>query len=517
MKRLAVYSLIFLLATGWLLSGCHCHKNDDEGRKQKYFVPSQDLSVGLSRSKMDDVTLQKRVAQMIEAQTFVILRDPQALIGVQRITSPKLQRIFRTAARQSGFPQSVLEAISCLESWGNPKAQSPTGPKGIGQIARGTAGDMGLKIEEITKYRIVKERVVSKVKPKATKSKKGKKSSKARTVVRYRTKKIPYTVVVDERLIPSKAIPAMGKYLARLTSELGGQDLAIFAYHCGEGGVRGLVRTAREEEISNPTVPKIFFNCGPNFRPRLYEKVKMHLGRDYSPTYWFRIKRMEELIALYKKSPEQFKSLWRSYQNQIDPRDRTPSRLWVWLKWQDLKYTDLTDLKDAKEKGELVRVFNKPRKFNFSLRVDGRGRIAEKDRVNQDLYLQLQPSAIGAILYIAYETHRLFDACKPNEDFEPLEITSLVRTKEYQKLLSNGNVNARTNFPTHLSGKVFDISYRRLSEEERECLWLVLNDMEWASLLDVTEESKASMTYHIGINPQAEHFFLSAYQEAKEY
>src|SRR5215207_4076619 len=94
------------------------------------FAPANRLSgVGVDREKLTDMVLQRRTQLMIEAQTFAIMRDPEALKGAERITSPRLWKIFESAGRQSGLPTTFIAAISYLESWGNANAQSPAGPK----------------------------------------------------------------------------------------------------------------------------------------------------------------------------------------------------------------------------------------------------------------------------------------------------------------------------------------------------------------------------------------------------
>src|SRR3712207_7837023 len=45
------------------------------------------------------------------------------------------------------------DLVAYLESWGRATVQSPAGPKGIMQIAHGTAGAMGLKITYARRYR----------------------------------------------------------------------------------------------------------------------------------------------------------------------------------------------------------------------------------------------------------------------------------------------------------------------------------------------------------------------------
>ena len=81
------------------------------------------------------------------------MREPEALAGAVRVSSPKLQKLFKAAEAASGFPASTLAAMCYLESFGDSKAASPAGPKGIMQFSEGTARSAGLKIVHVTRYR----------------------------------------------------------------------------------------------------------------------------------------------------------------------------------------------------------------------------------------------------------------------------------------------------------------------------------------------------------------------------
>src|SRR5262245_7440988 len=99
------------------------------------FVPSLRLSgIGTDRAGITDAVLERRTQLMVESQTFGILRDPRALEGAERVTGPKLKRLFESASRTSGLPASFIAAIAYLESFGEAKAESPAGPKGMMQI-----------------------------------------------------------------------------------------------------------------------------------------------------------------------------------------------------------------------------------------------------------------------------------------------------------------------------------------------------------------------------------------------
>src|SRR5664279_4773177 len=120
------------------------------------FTPTNRVSgIGISRDDIADDLLDVRTERMIESQTFSIMREAQALPGAKRVTgNAKLQTLFRSASAASGIPASVIEAICYLESWGDPKAPSITGPRGIMQISGATAASMDLKVTYATRYKL---------------------------------------------------------------------------------------------------------------------------------------------------------------------------------------------------------------------------------------------------------------------------------------------------------------------------------------------------------------------------
>src|SRR5581483_11429124 len=205
-------------------------------------------------------------------------------------------------------PSTLIEAIAYLESWGDAKAESVTGPKGIMQISGATARSMGLKVVQATRYKVTRERV-----PVKSKSKK--------TIYKTVTHRTPYTVTVrDDRLVPARAVPAAAVYLAGMEQKFGGRDWAVFAYHCGQGCVAemmDLTRHARGIPKDDVTVPRMFFSCSPAWNRELYQAIQQQMQRDYSPTYYFRIMRAEQLLALYRKDPAAFQALSREYRSDF--------------------------------------------------------------------------------------------------------------------------------------------------------------------------------------------------------
>ena len=462
------------------------------------FTPAHKLiGVGLDRSDMSDETLEKRTELMIDSQTFAILRDPRALAGAKRITSPAMDKVFETAARKSGIRASLIAAIAYLESWGERDALSPTGPKGVMQISSGTARSMGLRKVYRRRYKTVTVR-------RRVKTKHG-------HVTRSVRRRVPYSVLVrDDRMHPQRAIPAAAAYLSRLEQRYGSIDWAIFAYHCGEGCVSSMKALLENAKGVKPpyTVAKLFFAGSPVRNRELYEAVQHEMERDYSPTYYFRVLRAEQLLKMYKSDPAEFRKLYTQFRYEPNPAQRAPHRLTVWVKEDDLTFQSCDDLKSSD--GRLARVFDDPQFFGFRLRKDD---IASTDPDNAQYYMQATPSAIGTLAYIAYETRRLYEAMKTKEGkYVPLEVTSLVQPRTAFADADAGGKRPIDELQ-HCSGQVFDIDYHNLPVSEREALDFILADMGWHGFLGFIEQNPGSGVLHVGASPSSRQFFAKVYED----
>jgi hypothetical protein len=456
----------------------------------EHFVPEHRVSgIGVARDDISSDVLEVRTDRMIQSQTFVIMREPQAVAGARRILSPSLQALFRSASQRSGIPAELIEAVAYLESWGDAKAESPDGPKGIMQISEATARSMGLKVVHGTRYKITREKVPVKSKRKKPK-------------YRIVTHKTPYQVTLrDDRLVPGRAIPAAAKYLASMERKFGGRDWAIFAYHCGQGCVaemQELTRRARGIPPDQATVARMFFSCSPVWNQELYQAIGQQMQRDYSPTYWFRVERAEQLLALDRRDAAAFVSLAEQYKSQL--AKRSPHRLSVWLKQDDLVFHSRDDI-HGDMGNRLVKAFDRPDYFGYSL-----GIAVDDPSILED-FSKASPAAIGTLVYIAFETRRLYEELAGNgAQFQPLEVAALVEPEDYAR--QSGKPEALA----HCSGQVFDIDYAGLSPGELECLRFVLNDLGWDGYLGFVEEGMDSL--HIGCSPDARDFFTSVFQEA---
>ena len=466
----------------------------------EYFAPAHRLpGIGIDRQALTDEMLARRTEAMIQSQTFGIMREPLAVQGAGRIYSPGLQRLFREAERKSGFPASVLQAMAYLESWGIANAESPAGPRGILQIAEATGKHMGLRIVYATRHRVTKTKT-------AVRNKHGK--LVYRTVRHTET----YTVLVrDDRLKPEKAIPAAAMYLAGMEQRYGGRDWAIWAYHCGEGCVadfRAMAKNTKGLDDPPASVAKVFFGCNPVWNRELCEAIHAQMDRDYSPTYWFRVMRAEQLLRMYREDPAEFRDLAAEYKYPAAPAQRAPDRLSVWLKPQDLVY-ETSDLIRNEEGSKLVNALDDQEFLGY--RVDAHA-LPLGNGDDDNWRVKARPSTIGTLVYIAFETRRLYEALRPGEVFAPLAATALVLPKA-EGGAANGTQGAR--MMDHASGQVFDLSVSGLPPGEWVCLQFVLDDLGWNGSLGFVEEPPGKQTMHIGCSPSSRDFFAHVFEEAQ--
>jgi hypothetical protein len=358
------------------------------------------------------------------------------------------------------------------------------------QISAATARTMGLRVVMATRYKVTRTRVRVPSKSKKPKYK----------TVTHRT---PYVVTVrDDRLVPERAIPAAARYLAGMEQKFGGRDWALFAYHCGQGCVtemQELTRRARGIPENELTVPRMFFSCSPAWNRELYEAIQQQMDRDYSPTYYFRVLRAEQLLALYRRDQAAFAALSRDYRDQF-ATGRAPHRLAVWLKREDLIFRSPGDIR-AGLGSRLVRALDDPDYFGYRLRV------SSDSAEDYEHFLHASPAALGALTYIAFETRRLHRELAPRgEKFQPLEVTSLVAHEDRIRLLGGRDALS------HTSGQVFDIDYTGLPPRQLECLRFVLSDLGWNGYVGFVQEGRDNL--HIGCSPTSRDFFSTVFEEA---
>jgi len=261
-----------------------------------------------------------------------------------------------------------------------------------------------------------------------------------------------------------------------------------------------LTRKARGIPAAELTVPRMFFSCSPVWNRDLYQAIMSQMQRDWSPTYYFRIMRAQQLLAMFRSNPDEFARLAGQYRGDFSANTRPQHRLAIWLKHDDLVFHHIEDIRADSSK-LLVKALDRPDYLGYTLR------IAPGEPANLDSLSEASPAALGALSYIAFETRRLFEEMKPAGDtFQPLPVSSLVETDDYP------HQPGQHESLSHTSGQVFDIDYSGLPPAEVECLRFVLEDLGWEGYLGFIEDGVASL--HIGPSPESRQFFSAIFQES---
>jgi hypothetical protein len=266
------------------------------------------------------------------------------------------------------------------------------------------------------------------------------------------------------------------------------------------GGMLDLTRHARGIPEDDVTVPRMFFAANPARNRALYQAIDQQMQRDYSPTYYFRVMRAEQLLSMYRRNPQEFEALSQAYRSEFTPTIRASHRLAVWLKRDDMVFHSCEDIR-SDDGRRLVKALDRPEYFGYRLEV------SPDSPSNLEYFSQASPAAIGTLAYIAFETRRLHQELKPKgEKFRPLPVSSLVEPEDFARQLGQHEGLA------HCSGQVFDIDYASLPPGELECLRFVLSDLGWDGYIGFVEDGRDSM--HIGCSPDSRDFFATVFDEA---
>src|ERR1039458_6831755 len=179
---------------------------------------------------------------------------------------------------------------------------------------------------------------------------------------------------------------------------------------------------------ANPakTVARMFFSCSPTWNRELYQAIQQQMLRDYSPTYYFRIQRAAQLLALYRRDLSELVALQQDYKNQFASGPRAPHRLSAWLRRDDLIYRTYDDIR-ANPGDRLIKAPESAEYLGYSLQ------LSRDDSATADFSLAA-PSALGALTYVAFETRRLFEELNAfGETFQPLPVLALVEPETYAR------------------------------------------------------------------------------------
>ena len=315
---------------------------------------------------------------------------------------------------------------------------------------------------------------------------------------------------VDARYDPRRAIFAQTRYLLRIYAKFPSPDWLFQAYHGGEAGAAKTLRlylgkswpgtvdaAIRTGADGAPlTFDTLYFTTSPGFHAEAFSYL---YGRsDDHRHYWYKLLAAEQVLEVYRKSPEAFHKEWES---------NLPGRRIEAYWYPEAAAETIPNLQALKNRAGLATVLDQP-----GLVV----RPAQDDPVNSGSYQVLRPAAKGALLEIVAAFRR-------NGGMNSLETGDLTLTQEYvdrARVLHPpkpprppifppdpdadqciGGGPAR-RFDYHTVGLVFDI-FRPKDERDRKILAYTFDRLEALGLLSAIEaKDRDERRFHIVPHPR---------------
>lgn len=443
--------------------------------------------LGRDRRDLSPQQVETRSGQLEISTTFSLLRHPDALKAPARIFKAEIWQAIERAARANDLDPMVLAGMIFVESYGDPLAKSPTGPAGIAQLTRSSARELGLSVGRRVR---VGSRAVSQT------SFVGKGKNRRRVV---RTVRQPVYKTIDERYVPERAIGAMARRLSSRRAWLGGKlDFAIAEYHMGAGRMARLVSSylgrpvnvarVRDEmagaEVSYAT---LYWTNTPYFRPAVYSQLENLNGVDFSPTYYFRVRRAAQLLQMYRQTPQEYARLAARLQGGAG-QPVYPS-----LQWSFLNDAGSAPVRSAYEaRLELGDRFVRLPEIASAAGIRGRS-----GAIGSPALLAAERSTIGVALFIARQLRLL-----QGGGYTGFEI---------ERMLSHDAEDEAAQ-RVHGLGWAFDIPTTSMSPATRRDLRFILTDLRQAGLLAYTEDGRSS-TFHVVRHPDHAELFEQFYRD----
>ncbi len=461
-------------------------------------IPYPDLvpaPLGVNRYDMTTDQLAWRIDLIIQTRTFWIMREGDAIKGAERIDTLNYQSFVKAAAALYKVSADDIEAIHYLESFGDTKAKSPTGPIGPGQFTRRTGSNIGP----------VKD---------------------GKCLVRFegipcggKLPKVLPKVVEDNRTDVELSVYATAKLLADETKFFGDGEFALMAYHSSRDDVRNWVKKYLEPQPVDLggkidiqrygiTYGKLYFGSTPYKNPGTYAMYRQIMQEDWGANYPWKVRCAQRLLKLYRTNRFAFETLARDNKFR---GNRAKYRMWTFYRENDMKFATLDDLKSKIKSGELVVIPQDPEKYGFKLRIEGSGMIAELDKANVKNYIATRKETAGALLWISQELKKL----RASNGFL-LDVTSVSRTEEYQKKLTKKNTTATKELSFHVLARAFDIAKNALTADQQRDLLFILDELDSTGMISWIPENNA---YHIVVAPddKAQEFFTRIYNDSTEF
>jgi hypothetical protein len=419
----------------------------------------------------DDGDLERRAAAGNSHTLYV--KSPGGVAATARRVE-RFRGAIERAAAEGDVDADLLEAMVFLESAGRPDAVAggdPVNAAGLTQIVAETGQsllDMDIDVE--ASRRLTRRH--------ALELRRGRPRAAARALAARRR--------VDERFVPDRALAGAVRYLEIARERFGRDDLAVASYHMGIGNLQSVLAAYG---ASDPSYARLYFDSTP-LRHAAAWRILAGLGDD-SSTYLWRVMAAREIMRLHRDDPEALAAQARlqgakaSAEEVLHPRAETEV------------FSEPGDVEDARADGDLAAL---PAPAALGMRRDPRmGELAPRLDREPALYFALRPEALATARYIARGVERI-----SGRD-EPLTMTSAVRDRAYQRLLSARNPEATHAYSLHTTGYAFDLLRRYSTRGQAEALQFMLDRLQAYDLIAWVREPAA---IHVTASDEADRLRL---------
>lgn len=468
-------------------------------------IPGGDdpLPLTLTRQQQEEtlvVSLEKLIAGRMTSHTAVqrVVHDIAPIIE-EAAAQPEAVKILKQIAAERGqtFEEvrqewlRLHEANIVVESGGDANAISYAGAAGVSQWMPGTARANGLRVDLAESNRLtarIRELPApepGRPQPTFERALEDYTALEKDPIIPVPLESLMVVFVekrrrVDERFDPRKAIFAQTRYLLGRYPRFPSFDWLLQAYHGGEAGARRLIQkhmgssylgSPAEAIRQGLSFSDVYFTATPVHKPDSFGYL---YGRgDNHRYYWWKVLAAREVIALYRKSPDDFEERWKA----LLPGRATED---VWypnaLNAQIIDWESFDRLITT---GSAVRVQSGTAHVLTAAPAEG---------------AWLRPEARGTLLIIASSYHRFGGSgqLKIGDTFLPLNSLPLVIAEKSAAELPGGGPPPDVDM--HPTGLAFDIQ-RPTSSRNRKILEYVLGMLSDRQVIYWRSEQDAR--YHI--------------------
>ena len=408
-------------------------------------------------------------------------KSPGGVVRAAQRTA-RFRALVDDATAGTGIDPDVVEAIVLLESAGRQDViagDDPVNAAGLTQIVAGTATDflgMPVDLEASRRLTHLLDQAVGR----------GDDGEAARLRSERRR--------VDARFDPEQALAGTVRYLTEAKKVFGRDDLAVVSYHMGIGNLSDVVRayTVRQDDPVDTIVreagidyARLYFDSSPTVHRASWELLAS-FGDD-SQTYYWRVLGALGIMQLLRSDSGRLERL-------AELHDRLPSAtLVLHPPGARERYTDATQLRDARARGVLVRV--QP-STDAHLTIDPQLERALTPLTDDPSdYLALRPRAARFLAFVSAKVHEL------SGEERPLALTRAAYDEEAATKLTPHDPGAVADADMHATGFAFDIRRRYGSGAQAAAFQWTLERLEALGLIAWT---RGRSVIHIVVSPRAD-------------